>query len=189
MDATAEAAVMTYVREHGYPVPVVHRAAGRELEMQRLDGPTLMQTMAAGELSVKVGAKILADLHSMLHEMPTPRGTAPSARVVHLDLHPENVLLTERGPMVIDWTNAAYGSRDLDLAVTAVIMAEVAADPSHDHRALAGTVLEHFLRFARGFPLRELEAAVARRRADRGLTPEEKDRLPEAEALIRSRSS
>jgi aminoglycoside phosphotransferase (APT) family kinase protein len=38
--------------------------------------------------------------------------------VVHLDLHPLNVLVTASGPVVIDWTNARAGAPGSDVAVT-----------------------------------------------------------------------
>ncbi|TDC10490.1 aminoglycoside phosphotransferase family protein, partial [Streptomyces sp. 8K308] len=51
----------------------------------------------------------------------------PGDRILHLDLHPENVLLTPRGPVVIDWHDSAEGPPGYDLAVSAMILAEVAA--------------------------------------------------------------
>ncbi len=39
--------------------------------------------------------------------LPRPFGAAE--RIVHLDLHPGNVMLTAGGPVVIDWTNVAAG--------------------------------------------------------------------------------
>jgi aminoglycoside phosphotransferase (APT) family kinase protein len=44
-------------------------------------------------------------------------GRAPS-RSSRLDLHPENVMITADGPVVTDWTNAADGPPELDLAMT-----------------------------------------------------------------------
>jgi hypothetical protein len=51
--------------------------------------------------------------------------------------------------------------------------------------ALAGVVLTAFLRFAGGGPLRMLDLAIARRRADPALTADETNRLPSAGDLIR----
>jgi len=41
-----------------------------------------------------------------------PRSAVSFARIVHLDLHPENVMLTVSGPVVIDWRNATDGDPD-----------------------------------------------------------------------------
>ena len=43
-------------------------------------------------------------------------------RLVHLDLHPLNVILSSRGPVVIDWANAARGEGLSDVAVTYVLL-------------------------------------------------------------------
>ena len=43
-------------------------------------------------------------------------------RLVHLDLHPLNVIMSPRGPVVIDWANAARGDPLLDVALTYVLL-------------------------------------------------------------------
>ncbi|MBN1919980.1 MAG: phosphotransferase [Anaerolineae bacterium] len=40
----------------------------------------------------------------------------------HGDLHPDNVLLTERGPLIIDWMTAVSGSPWADVARTSMIL-------------------------------------------------------------------
>ncbi|MFI1467891.1 phosphotransferase family protein [Streptomyces wuyuanensis] len=40
--------------------------------------------------------------------------------MLHLDLHPGNVILTQRGPVVIDWCNAGAGDPAADVAMTMV---------------------------------------------------------------------
>jgi Phosphotransferase enzyme family len=42
-----------------------------------------------------------------------------------MDLHPDNVILTSDGPVVIDWRNATEDPPALDLAMTALILAQV----------------------------------------------------------------
>src|SRR5690606_5452482 len=49
-DVTDEAAVMAYLHGLGYPVPEVYEAAGADLVMERVDGPTLLRALAAGEV-------------------------------------------------------------------------------------------------------------------------------------------
>jgi len=48
-----------------------------------------------------------------------PEGNA----ICHGDFHPENVLLTAKGPMIIDWTNGARGNPIGDVARTASVLA------------------------------------------------------------------
>jgi aminoglycoside phosphotransferase (APT) family kinase protein len=43
--------------------------------------------------------------------------------LLHLDLHPLNVMMTSRGPVVIDWPNAVRGDPCVDVALTWVLMA------------------------------------------------------------------
>jgi len=159
-DVTGEAAVMTHVAAHGYPVPAVHAAQGSDMVLERLDGPTMAQAMATGELTVTDGAALLAGLLRRLHQLPP----LTSGSILHLDLHPENVMLTGRGPVVIDWCNATDGPADLDTALSALILAQVAVDPSHVWSAEAGEFLDIFLPLAPGDPLRLLDDAVAVRR-------------------------
>src|SRR5205814_3820691 len=45
---------------------------------------------------------------------------APRA-LLHLDLHPRNVLLSSRGAVVIDWANAANGPGQADVALMWII--------------------------------------------------------------------
>jgi aminoglycoside phosphotransferase (APT) family kinase protein len=124
-----EARVMAYAAEHGYPVPAVHelRAKDTELVMERIDGPMMMDRMFREPWALPRYMQQLADLHDALHEITGPPwlavlhdGGDPSGgdRLVHLDLHPANVMLAARGPVVIDWTNAARGEGLVDVAVT-----------------------------------------------------------------------
>jgi hypothetical protein len=103
---------------------------------------------------------------------PWPGADGPS--VVHLDLHPENVLMTARGPVVIDWRNASGGEGDLDTAMTALILAEV-AHWDHPLAAVARDGLADFLATAPGDP-RRLVAEVARRRRGQVHTLSEDER-------------
>lgn len=185
-DVTAEVTIMAYVAEFGFPVPRVYEAGGADLVMQRLDGPTMLQSLIAGDCGVQAAAALLADLHRRLHELPPRLSADPSNRIVHLDLHPDNVVLSSTGPVVIDWRNAMEGPPDLDLALSALILAQVAVDEAHDMTAAARTLLAAFLRYADGDPLGMLDRAVAIRRADPALTAVEIGRLASAAALIRA---
>ena len=180
-DVTGEAAVMTHVAAHGYPVPAVYAAHGSEMVLERLDGPTLAQAMAAGRMNIAGGAALLAGLMQRLHSLPPLR----AGRVVHLDLHPENVMLTGRGPVVIDWCNATDGDPDLDLALSALILAQVAIDPSHPSSVPAGEFLDAFLSRAPGDPLRRLDEAVWIKSGQSTITPDEVAVLGTAAARVR----
>jgi aminoglycoside phosphotransferase (APT) family kinase protein len=185
-DVAEEAAVMAYAGQRGVPVPAVYEADGADLVMQRLAGPTLREALLAGETAPIAGAEVLADLHTRLHALPARRSRDPAARILHLDLHPANVILSPRGPMLIDWRNATEGPPDVDVALTALIIAEVAVG-SHvpEFAPAARELLAAFLARAGGDPLSQLDRALARRSADSNLTPPEKDRLTQAVAQVR----
>jgi len=124
-----EAKTMEYARSQGYPVPAVDRLSedGHDLVMERLNGPSMLGALERRPWTLRRCASILADLHEALHEMPAPDWvpTAPLGegdRLLHLDLHPLNVVMTARGPFVIDWTNAVRGDPSLDVALTWVLM-------------------------------------------------------------------
>ena len=68
----------------------------------------------------------------------------PDGEVVcHGDLHPENVMLTARGPVVIDWLNASRGHALADVARTVVMIAWGGGSPN-DRGSIAERVLRHF---------------------------------------------
>src|SRR2546428_2800974 len=83
-----EAGIMRYVARHGYPAPRVEdvRANGSELVMERIDGPTMLEVLSKRPWTLRRNAGRLA--------------------MLHLDLHPLNVILSPQGPRLIDWTNA-----------------------------------------------------------------------------------
>src|SRR5262245_28027498 len=76
-DATREAHLLRHVVAHGFPAPRVLHAAGPDLLLERLHGPTLLQAMTADEISIADAARTMADLHVRLHAIPVP-GAATS---------------------------------------------------------------------------------------------------------------
>lgn len=189
-DTTTEAALMRHVAEHGFPVPSLYSAEGSELVMERLHGPTLLQALAAGEVSLEDGAEIMADLHQRLHVLPAPARSGHDDVVVHLDLHPANIILSEsHGPALVDWANARTGPADLDLAVSAIILGEVAVDSGGDYSRAARKMLVAFLAVAGGDPLAQLDAAVESRLSDAALVPGEEALVQPAAELVRQYST
>ncbi|WP_308120744.1 phosphotransferase [Paractinoplanes bogorensis] len=183
-DTGPESAVMRHVGGLGYPVPRVYEAGGPDLVLERLDGPTMATVLLAGSMSLRDGAAILADLLRRLHALPSLTGTAPS--VVHLDLHPDNVIMAADGPVVIDWRNSRDGDGDLDTAFTALILAQVATGAiEHPTGELVGEMLDAFLELAPGDPLRALDDAVDMRSRQSTMSSEEVAMLPLAAARVR----
>jgi hypothetical protein len=96
-------------------------------------------------------------------------------------------VLTPRGPVVIDWSNATEGQPELDVALSAVILAQVAVDGIDDIAGMAEPVrafLTAFLTHSDRMPLTMLTEAVAQRRDNPNLSETETGKLAEAVALI-----
>ncbi|MFI0421423.1 phosphotransferase [Spongiactinospora sp. 9N601] len=184
-DVAREAQIMAYVRDGGYPVPEVFSAHGDEMVMARVDGPTMTDALLAGELPPQEGGGTPAGLHNLLHRLPAPGG---DEAVVHLDLHPGNVILGEDGPVVIDWRDAGEGPADLDLAMSALILGMVAVTGPAEIAHQATAVLDGFLPAAEGDPARLLDRAVAMRAVNPRLTEHEIAGLDDAAGLVRRRT-
>ncbi|WP_089405379.1 phosphotransferase [Geodermatophilus saharensis] len=183
-DTAHEADVMRHVAAHGFPVPTVVAAGGPDLVLERLDGPTAWHALRDGLVEPEsVGAQ-LADLHRRLHAVPARTSPTPGRVVVHLDLHPDNVLLTTRGPVVVDWRNADDGSADVDVALSALILAQVALDTRHPLAPSVRPCLTAFLERTGQPPASALTAAAAFRAADPAVTPDERARIDRATDLV-----
>lgn len=171
-DVTAEAALMVRLRESGFPVPEVYEAAGADLVMERVPGPTLVAAIRNGDKEIGEAVAIMLDLHERLR----------AHRVLHLDLHPDNVLLGPDGPVLIDWTNSAEGPPELDAAVSALILAQEAVSGSE----LAGLADELLAVFAtRIDAITELDRAVQFRRVNPTMSARELADLDRAADLVR----
>ncbi|WP_433825795.1 phosphotransferase [Actinoplanes sp. CA-015351] len=184
-DATPEAEIMTHLARFDFPIPQVYEVRGTDLILERLDGTTMTEAFTTGRIDVAAGAACLAGLHHRLHALPARTARHPGDRILHRDLHPENVLLTSRGPVVIDWNNAAEGPPEVDVALTAVILGQVAADPAHPMASAARSFLTAFARAAGADVPAGLDEAVLIRAADPALTSDDIARLPSVAALIR----
>ncbi|QDQ16821.1 serine/threonine protein kinase [Streptomyces spectabilis] len=171
-DVAAEASVMAHVGGLGFPVPRVYSASGGDLVLERLTGPAMLQALNAGEITA-VAAELLAGLLDHLHALPPQMPDKPGDRPVRLDLHPANVTLEARGPVVIDWRNSGEGQPEFDVAVSALIVAQVAVDSAREEAALAATFLTAFLASVDAVPAEALDQAVRFRRADPNLTTRE----------------
>ncbi|MEU2669912.1 phosphotransferase [Streptomyces sp. NPDC007164] len=191
MDATPEWMVMSYLGAHGFPVP---RLGPRDSEtppcdlvLQRLTGPTMLESLLAGEVSAADAAAVLAGLLAELHTVPARLSPDPEDRILHLDLHPDNVMLTDRGPVVIDWSSTREGVPAADRATTSLILAQAAVDPGFpapaDARALLDELLPYFSASG-GIPARHLAEAASRRAANPTTSPSEVALIGEAASLI-----
>jgi aminoglycoside phosphotransferase (APT) family kinase protein len=161
-----EAEVMEHARAHGYPVPEVINVLDDALVLERVDGPTMLADLRRRPWALAGHAQTLAKLHARLHEIPFE-----GERLIHLDFHPDNVLLSTSGPVVIDWANSRAGKPALDVAMTWVICATSGG-------ALGRLFTRLFLRHVdRNAARTELPAAGELRIADPNVTDDEREQV------------
>lgn len=182
-DVGPEARLMSWLRSRGIPVPSVTRAAGRDLVMDRIVGPTMLEDLQRRPWRIVQHARTLVRLQRQLAAVRAPSWLPPDDHlddgpsVLHLDLHPMNVLLAPRGPVIIDWTNARRGPAGADAATTHVLMAGVEVHGSRDR--FGRRVLVASFDLARGprTVRAHLVPAARRRLADPNLTDHERREL------------
>ncbi|MEE6272651.1 aminoglycoside 3'-phosphotransferase/choline kinase family protein [Georgenia sp. MJ206] len=185
-DARLEAAVMEHVRRHGIPVPRVHRASGRDIVMERVDGPTMLADILERPVRIREHAGVMAQLHRRLDGVPPHPGLpvvpGEPARLLHCDLHPGNIILTPSGPVLIDWSEARSGPAAVDVAATWLVVACLEhPDPTVDALLVPvrAALLEAFLGAVddRDAAARILPDVARARMADPVTTPQERERL------------
>jgi aminoglycoside phosphotransferase (APT) family kinase protein len=180
-----EAKTMDYLADHGYPVPTVEELSddGRDLVMQRIDGRSMVEQLGQAPWTVRRQADTLAMLHLRLHEIPPPDFLPPApfgegSSVLHLDLHPLNVLISNAGPVVIDWTSACVGSPDADVALAWLLMSAGDIPGGRLRSRLMGLGRDlltnrFFAHFDPNALQPQLHTVAAWKAADANLTPEE----------------
>lgn len=159
-----EVRVARAVQSTGLPVAAVGEIVeinGRlGTEYERVAGPTMIEVMTARPWRIMPLARLLATLHTALHEfggiegIPSQRERlerkiqeasrlspelqrwalerlqrmSQGDRLCHGDFHPGNVILSDKGPVIIDWIDVTLGNPLADVARTSVLAeGEVAA--------------------------------------------------------------
>ncbi|MFT4774860.1 MAG: hypothetical protein ACI83Y_001406 [Candidatus Azotimanducaceae bacterium] len=192
--ATYETRVMRFMFEQfragrGARVPEVFdlRPADdpiRDIVMERIDGVTMLDDLKQRPWKLFAHASLLARVQRQVNDivapewMVTPTTAAAAKRhddsVLHLHLHPMNVMLTAHGPVVIDWTNASGGPAGFDAALTFVEISTFEVSGLRDQLGLR--LFASAFKRARGSG--EIDAFTAtacdHRLADAGITPGER---------------
>lgn len=167
-----EVLVMEHARAKGYPVPRVLELAHDSLVLERIEGPTMLADLQRRPWRLRAHARMLAELHDRLHTIVAPPALPAAGegdRLLHLDLHPENVILSPGGPVVVDWANARRGQPPLDVAMVWVIGATSGGLPGR-------VFLRPFLsQFDREKVVQALPRAAERRIADVNVTDRERE--------------
>jgi aminoglycoside phosphotransferase (APT) family kinase protein len=148
--------VALIIKEAGLAAPAVGELVEidgqRGLLYERIEGPTLLQTVARRPWTMAQAARQFATLHAEMHTVRRPQlpsqheqlrhaiNAAPSlteelkARVLrrlaslpagdavcHGDYHPDNILLSAHGPVIIDWMTVSAGNPAADVARTTLL--------------------------------------------------------------------
>jgi aminoglycoside phosphotransferase (APT) family kinase protein len=191
-NAEAEAALMRYACERGLPVPAVYDAHGPDLVMERVEGVTMADALVRRPWQLARYALLLARVHDMVHRVAAPewleRRVGDGDRLLHLDLHPENVLMASSGPVIIDWTNAAAGAADVDVLDTWLVMSSARVGGPRVRRTVATAGQRRFAAlFLRATGLRgegpALAQAAARRLDDPNMSEAERRRIARLASL------
>jgi tRNA A-37 threonylcarbamoyl transferase component Bud32 len=117
-DTEREASVMRTALAGGVPVPQVLEVHADALVLERVDGPTMLEEIARRPWRFISFGRALGRIHRRVLD----------SGVVHRDFHPLNIILADRGPVVIDWSNAGEGDPRADIAFSQVILATSDAD-------------------------------------------------------------
>jgi thiamine kinase len=159
----------------------MHRHEAPDLPSQR--SRLGAQIERARPLPIRLKERALRRLDAL------PDGSA----ICHGDFHPDNVLVTSDGPVIIDWDNATSGNPLADVARTSLLFRTGAPLPGRASRLLVESLrsLAHrtYLRRyrqARPFRQEELDAwllPIAAARLSEGIVEEEPDLLALVEAL------
>lgn len=162
----------------GVPVPHVLEVHSDGLVLERIDGPTMLDEIERQPWRFAGHARELGRLHRRILDVG----------LAHRDFHPLNVLLAERGPVIIDWSNGGDGAADEDVAFSQVILATSDADFPSWLEWIARAVRRRFVTaYLNGVGIRpgpeRLRAAADRRLLDPHLRERE---LESVRALRRS---
>ena len=197
--ASSEPVVMRAVRVAGYPVPEVFEVDGGDMVIERVAGIDMVKDIERHPWRARRHGALLADLHNRLASIPVDPAVLTSGDVpvaygapdayVHGDLHPMNVILTEHGPVVIDWEGASIGPRDADVAMTWLLLeiAELDSVPWY-LRPIVGLVRNRLVqRFRAGVPVPSAATIRAvcdyRLTRDRNMRPAEQERIKQFMAV------
>lgn len=192
-DLAHEAMAMSYAARYGFPVPDLVSYSSDEIVMEKIEGVTLADDLTLHPWRLRAHARTLAELHKRLHQVPPPdwlKHGSDGDCLLHLDLHIENVMISSKGPVVIDWANAAAGPGAMDVALTWVIMSTSVSDGASLRRFLTVAGSRRFISvFLAPFDQDEIKAqlpaAALYRKSDRNIRPDEVRRIERmVEALI-----
>ena len=184
LDLSREAEALELMASTGFPAPhLVERLSGSSLVMERIEGPTMLEDLTSRPWTLNRHAKNLARLHKALGKIAAPSDwerVSEGDSIVHLDLHPGTIKLSNGKPIVLNWSRSSRGSSSFDAAVTYVILRTAESDNGRLARLLISSLRKRFAKvFVNEFGAAEVFAQVREaaelRLLDLDLSPTERE--------------
>ncbi len=153
---------ITILRASKYPAPnMVGELTDGSIILEKPEGSTMLKDLTSRPWRIHKHARTLAQLHRKLGDIEAPLSWAqvcPGSSVLHLDLHPGNVLITTDGPVVVNWHTVARGSTSFDAALTYVMLRTGETDSKLFARLVINTFRKTFAQFfAKAFGKEQIE--------------------------------
>lgn len=133
----------------GVPAPAVYgidMAKGRLGVIEDLIvGPTMLARLSARPWQARVMGHELGALQRRIHRLTAPATISPAhGCICHGNLGPEQVLLTDNGPVVVGWQNAYIGRPETDVETTLARIQELRPPDNARLRTLANVGWKRF---------------------------------------------
>tara|TARA_Y100001970_G_scaffold140622_1_gene173139 strand:- start:1027 stop:2154 length:1128 start_codon:yes stop_codon:yes gene_type:complete len=147
-DLSREAEALEVLGLAGFPAPELSKKiTPSSIVIERVDGPTMLEDLTSRPWTLNRHAKNLARLHKALGNIVAPsswEGVSKGESVVHLDLHPGNIKISNGTPVVLNWGRSARGSSSFDAAVTYVILRTAESENGRLTRLLINGLRKRF---------------------------------------------
>ena len=151
--------------------------------MERIEGPTMLEDLTSRPWTLNRHAKNLARLHKALGKIAAPSDwerVSEGDSIVHLDLHPGTIKMSNGRPIVLNWSRSSRGSSSFDAAVTYVILRTAESDNGRLARLLISSLRKRFAKvfvneFGAAEVFAQLREAAELRLLDLNLSPTERE--------------
>ncbi|MBM45613.1 MAG: hypothetical protein CL458_05070 [Acidimicrobiaceae bacterium] len=184
LDLSREAEALEILADAGFPAPKLsQRLSTSSLVMERIDGPTMLEDLVSRPWTLGRHAKNLARLHRALGTVAAPQdweSVSEGDSIVHLDLHPAAIRMSNGRPVVLNWNSSARGCSAFDAAVTYVILRTSESNNGRLGRLLVTSLRKRFAKifikeFGAGEVLAYVREAAELRLLDVSLSPNERE--------------
>ncbi len=155
---------------------VVEIEGRRGIVMECVEGPSMLKHMMSRPWTIGRYARMLGEMHAAMHRHPVSdlpsqrqqierkiraaplsldmkeaalaalRELPDDTVLCHGDFHPDNILMSPRGPIIIDWMDATQGSPLADVARTSLLFQIAVLPPGTPGRRLIALLRASFHR-------------------------------------------